>query len=95
LETVRRLILKMSMSINGFVAGPNGGIDWSIRSRDEGGKAWVAEMLCDGEPSVCRLCGLLTDLDRPARGADERYAKSRKAWRGWAWSTNTDWWSIP
>ncbi len=42
---MRRLILKMSMSLDGFVAGPNGEIDWMMRSRDEGGKAWVAETL--------------------------------------------------
>ena len=42
---MRRLILKMSMSLDGFVAGPNGEIDWMIRSRDEGGKAWVADTL--------------------------------------------------
>jgi dihydrofolate reductase len=35
----------MSLSIDGFVAGPNGEIDWMIRSRDEGGKAAVAETL--------------------------------------------------
>jgi dihydrofolate reductase len=42
---MRRLILKMSMSIDGFVAGPNGEIDWMVRSRDEGGKAAIAETL--------------------------------------------------
>ena len=42
---MRRLVLKMSMSLDGFIAGPNGEIDWMIRSRDEGAKAWVAETL--------------------------------------------------
>ena len=42
---MRRLVLKMSTSLDGFVCGPNGETDWMIRSRDEGGKAWVAETL--------------------------------------------------
>jgi hypothetical protein len=31
-----RLILKMSMSVDGFVGGPNGEIDWIFRSLDTG-----------------------------------------------------------
>ena len=42
---MRWLVLKMSMSVDGFLAGPNGEVDWMIRSRDEGGKAWVADTL--------------------------------------------------
>jgi dihydrofolate reductase len=42
---MRRLILKMSISVDGFVAGPNGEIDWMLRSRDEGGKRWVEDTL--------------------------------------------------
>ena len=42
---MRRLILKMSVSIDGFVAGPNGEVDWMFRSRDEGGMRWVDETL--------------------------------------------------
>ena len=42
---MRRLVLKMSMSLDGFVCGPNGETDWMIRNRDEGGKAWVADTL--------------------------------------------------
>ena len=49
---MRRLVLKMSMSVDGFIAGPNGEIDWMIRSRDEGAKAWVAETLW---PDLCSL----------------------------------------
>lgn len=45
IEIMRRLVLKMSMSLDGFVAGPNGEIDWMIRSRDEGAKAWIADTL--------------------------------------------------
>ena len=37
---MRRLILKMSMSINGFVGGPKGELDWMLASDDGGAKAW-------------------------------------------------------
>lgn len=40
---MRRLVLKMSMSLDGFVGGPNGEIDWLIRSLDEGAAAWIAD----------------------------------------------------
>jgi dihydrofolate reductase len=36
------LVLKMSMTVDGFVAGPNGEMDWQMRSRDPAGAAWVA-----------------------------------------------------
>lgn len=38
---MRKLILKMSMSIDGFVAGPNGESDWLFRSPDEEAVAWT------------------------------------------------------
>jgi dihydrofolate reductase len=45
--TKRKLILKMSMSLDGFVAGPNGEADWVFRS--SGGAdsmEWVLDTLC-------------------------------------------------
>lgn len=42
---MRRLILKMSMSLDGFVAGPQGEIDWMFPDRDAGSTAWVLETL--------------------------------------------------
>lgn len=42
---MRRLILKMSVSVDGFVAGPNGESDWMFRSRDEGARRWVEDTL--------------------------------------------------
>jgi dihydrofolate reductase len=42
---MRRLVLKMSISVDGFIAGPNGETDWMLCSRNEGGKAWVADTL--------------------------------------------------
>lgn len=38
---MRKLIMKMSMSIDGFVGGPNGENDWIFRSSDENSRAWL------------------------------------------------------
>ncbi|HEY4286496.1 MAG TPA: dihydrofolate reductase family protein [Puia sp.] len=38
---MRKLIMKMSMSIDGFVGGPNGEKDWVFRSSDETSRAWL------------------------------------------------------
>src|SRR5258708_2013995 len=38
-RTMRQLIMKMSMTIDGFVGSPNGGNDWVIKSSDETSKA--------------------------------------------------------
>ena len=37
---MRKLQMKMSMSLDGFVSGPNGGIDWVFKTGDEQSKAW-------------------------------------------------------
>lgn len=42
---MRKLILKMSISADGFVGGPNGEIDWIFRSMDEDVTAWTVETL--------------------------------------------------
>lgn len=42
---MRKLVLKMSMSLDGFVCGPNGEMDWTIRSRSDDSSAWVLETL--------------------------------------------------
>lgn len=42
---MRKLILKMSMSLDGFVGGPNGEIDWLLRSQGEDSTAWIVESL--------------------------------------------------
>ena len=38
---MRKLILKMSMSLDGFVAGPKGEIDWLFRLRDDEATDWI------------------------------------------------------
>jgi dihydrofolate reductase len=40
---VRELILKMSISIDGFVGGPGGEIDWLFDSMDQAATAWIVE----------------------------------------------------
>ena len=39
---MRKLIMKMSISIDGFVADSNGKADWIFKSSDETSRAWVA-----------------------------------------------------
>jgi len=41
----RKLVLKMSISIDGFVCGPHGEMDWVFRSSDAGSREWVLETL--------------------------------------------------
>lgn len=42
---MRKLILKMSVSVDGFVAGPNGELDWIFESMDDSTAAWTLETL--------------------------------------------------
>jgi dihydrofolate reductase len=40
-----RLILKMSISLDGFVGGPNGEVDWLIRTLDDDATEWINQTL--------------------------------------------------
>jgi dihydrofolate reductase len=42
---MRKLILKMSISLDGFVAGTKSDIDWIFRSMDRGATDWTMESL--------------------------------------------------
>jgi dihydrofolate reductase len=42
---MRKLILKMSMTTDGFVGGPNGEIDWLFESLDQEATRWIADTL--------------------------------------------------
>ncbi|HTY57351.1 MAG TPA: dihydrofolate reductase family protein [Bacteroidota bacterium] len=42
---MRRLILKMSISVDGFVGGPAGEIDWIFRSADDAALRWIEKTL--------------------------------------------------
>ena len=42
---MRKLIMKMSVSVDGFVGGPNGEIDWIFKSMNDKAAAWVLDTL--------------------------------------------------
>jgi dihydrofolate reductase len=42
---MRKVILKMSVSIDGFVGGASGGIDWIFRTTDDEATAWTVESI--------------------------------------------------
>ena len=42
---MRKLILKMSISADGFVGGPNGEIDWLLRTLDDSAITWLLDTL--------------------------------------------------
>jgi dihydrofolate reductase len=44
---MRKLVLKMSTSINGFVGGPKGELDWMLAGDGGGSKAWQLERAWD------------------------------------------------
>lgn len=47
---MRKLIMKMSMSVDGFVSGANGENDWIFKTGDEESKAWAL--------GLCRTAGM-------------------------------------
>ncbi|MGZ5199161.1 MAG: dihydrofolate reductase family protein [Telluria sp.] len=44
-ETKRKLVLKMSVSLDGFVSGPNGEADWVFRTSSPDSREWVVNTL--------------------------------------------------
>lgn len=42
---MRKLILKMSLSADGFVGGPNGELDWLFRTTDDSVTEWTVNIL--------------------------------------------------
>ncbi|HEX2510308.1 MAG TPA: hypothetical protein VHK66_07275 [Microvirga sp.] len=42
---MRQLVLKMSISVDGFVGGPGGELDWIFPTYDEGATAWTVDCL--------------------------------------------------
>ena len=43
--TNRKLVLKMSVSLDGFVCGPDGEIDWIFRTMGGRSREWVVDTL--------------------------------------------------
>jgi dihydrofolate reductase len=58
---MRKLIMKMSITVDGFVSGPNGENDWVFKSSDETsrasgvGKTWEAGLIIMGRKSFEKL----------------------------------------
>lgn len=44
---MRKLMMKMSITIDGFVCGPNGENDWIFKSSDESSRAWAVSQSMD------------------------------------------------
>jgi dihydrofolate reductase len=42
---MRKLVLKMSMSLDGFVGAANGGLEWMFKSMDPAGTAWTVDKI--------------------------------------------------
>ncbi|WP_119301670.1 dihydrofolate reductase family protein [Dongia deserti] len=42
---MRKLILRMNLSLDGFMGGPNGEIDWIFKSFDDSASSWTVETL--------------------------------------------------
>lgn len=45
IKYMRKLILKMSMSLDGFVGGPHGEAGWVFKTADDQSTAWTIEMI--------------------------------------------------
>ncbi len=45
---MRKLILGMTVTADGFVCGPNHELDWFMRTRDPSVKEWIETSLWDG-----------------------------------------------
>ncbi len=73
--TKRKLVLKMSVSLDGFVAGPNGEADWMLRSRGDDSRAWVGETLRNagvhimGSRTYCGMAAYWPYSDSPLAAA--------------------------
>lgn len=60
---MRRLILKMQMSVDGFVGGPNGEVEWIFKSLDGAATDWIVHGL--GQAAV-HIMGRRTFFDMAA-----------------------------
>jgi dihydrofolate reductase len=50
--TDRKLVLKMSVSLDGFVASPSGELDWVFRTSSADSRAWVVDTLREADVHV-------------------------------------------
>ena len=61
---MRDLILKMSMTVDGFVCGPNDEIDWSFATSDAASQAWTRAERCAiyAAERVTHVCFIAPDF---------------------------------
>ena len=52
---MRKLILRMNLSLDGFMGGPNGEIDWIFKSFDANASSHAVATLWQ-ETASCRRC---------------------------------------
>jgi len=68
---VRKLVLGMFVSLDGFVSGPNGEVDWIFKSGDEATDDWIVDnlwqagVLAMGSRSYCEMAGYWPSSDAP------------------------------
>jgi dihydrofolate reductase len=60
---MRKLILKMSITLDGFVGGAEGKIDWLFQTLDEGARKWIADTV---EQAGVHIMGSRTYADMAA-----------------------------
>jgi hypothetical protein len=74
---VRKVVLQMQISVDGFVAGPNGELDWVFESIDEATTAWIVERLRQAGVHIMAAADVsgygvaLADLDGALRRSHE------------------------
>jgi dihydrofolate reductase len=67
----RKLVLKMSVSLDGFVGGPNGELDWIFRTIGGDSTAWVVDTLRNagvhimGSRTYCDMAAFWPNSDSP------------------------------
>lgn len=49
---MRKLVLGMTVTANGFVCGPNHELDWFMRTRDKSVKDWIEKSLWEGSVHI-------------------------------------------
>jgi dihydrofolate reductase len=49
---MRKLILKMSISVDGFVGGPNGEIEWIFATFDSGATRWTVDLISHADVHI-------------------------------------------
>lgn len=79
--TKRKLVLKMSISLDGFVAGPNGETDWMFRTRGDDSREWVCDTIRNagvhvmGSGAYYAMAGFWPYSDSPLAAAMNEISK--------------------